>query len=227
MRNLSEVYVELTNHIVPFSLPRGYFWVTSQRGVATSEKNTALFESVADSLIFTNHQWRPFSAGSPKCLRSGVRKHNRCMWFTQLNTEKEKTFFSLRCLFCFRNAEGMGQLLRKRFLRVPAIGAGARELSGWWHTQTADSSVWKEGLVKPEALLFSVSSHRVLTEGYDPLLLDCHSRRRVANTPRTNPSFTGGLKNDRVIDYALWWHVSYLPDSRQITEGATALWYLL
>lgn len=53
--------------------------MTSQRGAATSRKNTALFEPVADSLIFTNHRWRPFPATSPRCLpltknESGVRK---------------------------------------------------------------------------------------------------------------------------------------------------------
>lgn len=43
----------------------------------------SLFESVPDSLKFTNHRWRPFSAGSPAFLRSrtsntgaGVRKHS-------------------------------------------------------------------------------------------------------------------------------------------------------
>ncbi len=48
-------------------------------GSGNLSTNTDLFESVADSLIFTNHQWRPFSAGSPKCLRvCHLRKRVRC-----------------------------------------------------------------------------------------------------------------------------------------------------
>ncbi len=34
------------------------------------------------------------------------------------------------------------------------------------------------------------------------------------------------FENDRVIDSALWWHVSGLPDTRQITAGAPGLWCL-
>lgn len=34
------------------------------KGMGNLSKNTALFDPVADSLTFTNHQWRPFSAES-------------------------------------------------------------------------------------------------------------------------------------------------------------------
>lgn len=60
----------------------------------------SLFESVPDSLKFTNHRWRPFSAGSPAFsadLRtpntgSGVRKHT----LTRVDTEAQSRIGRLR-----------------------------------------------------------------------------------------------------------------------------------
>lgn len=40
---------------------------TSQTGAVSSLNNTALFDPLAESLIFTNHWRRPSSAGSPAC----------------------------------------------------------------------------------------------------------------------------------------------------------------
>lgn len=58
---------------------RGEF--TDGSGVLSTD--IPLSESVPDSLKFTNHRWRPFSAGSPAFLRSrtsntgsGVREHS-------------------------------------------------------------------------------------------------------------------------------------------------------
>lgn len=99
-----------------------------------------LFESAADSLIFTNHRWRPFSAGSPAFLRSrisytgsGVRKHDGDWdWYGRW----------------IANSYVAGEIMQRAVGCVPGKRSrcwssgrvGVRELSGGWHTHATDEN---------------------------------------------------------------------------------------
>lgn len=132
-----------------------------------------------------------------------MRKHS-AVWDLRSPTRKGNSEFVR--ISVGETSEGMGQILGKCCLRLAAIRAGVRELSGWWHTQATDYNVRHEGLVlfvKPPRLCYLLSgsldrksSCRAPTEGHenDPHSVNCHSRRRVAIKRRTEPSVSGGLK---------------------------------
>lgn len=157
------------------------------------------------------------------------------MGFAQPNTEggiqKILTYFFL----LWANVRGVGSASRERLppFRLPLRRFGScpadgthKLLTTTWRTKGSSCSS------NPRHCHLSVDkkSCRAPTEGREndlALSWTASSRRRVADERRSEPSVSGGLKSDRVIDSALWWHVPGLPDTRQITEEAPALWCLL
>lgn len=127
--------------------PSGVSHGEFSKGRGTLSTYIPLLESVADSLIFTNHRWRPFSAGSPAFLRSrisstgsGVRKHNGDWdWYGR---------------WIVANSYAAGKIMQRAVGCVPGKRSlcwssghvGVRELSGGWHTHATDENAGKEGL---------------------------------------------------------------------------------